>query len=95
VGSLGAYPWRDLFPPFIVEFGVGLAEDVVSLMLDANSPEVPLGALVARLVVDVHPDVSGGREERVRADAGNGALNNEQGKFRSFCRACKTHRISR
>lgn len=70
---MGAYAGGDLLPPLIVQLGVGLAEDVVFLVFDADGFKVPLGPRVARLGVDVVPDVGAGRDERGWADAGDGA----------------------
>ena len=72
-GLGGAYAGGDLLPPLIVQFGVGLAEDVVPLVFDAHGFKVPLGPCVARLGVDVEPDVGAGGDERGWADARDGA----------------------
>ena len=52
---------------------VGLAKDIVAAVLDARGVVVPVGALVAGLVVDVHPDLGGRGDEHGRGDAGDGA----------------------
>jgi hypothetical protein len=58
-----AYAGGDLFAALIVEFSIGLAEDVVTLVLNAAGLEVPIRSLVARFGVDMGPDVRVGRDE--------------------------------
>lgn len=53
----GTYARGHLLPPLFMLLVVRLAEDIVLAILNASSVVVPVRALVARLVVDVDPDV--------------------------------------
>ena len=52
-----AYARRNLFAALIVQFGVGLAENMVTLVFNTASFEVPVGSLVSGFGVDMQPDV--------------------------------------
>lgn len=55
-------------------FGVvSLAKDIVSPVLNARGLIVPVGALIARLVVDMHPNFWRRRDQHPRRDTSDGA----------------------
>lgn len=66
-----SYPWSHLLPPFLVFRVISLTEDVVLPILDSCGSGVPIGALVARLVVYVHPDFGRGRDQHSRRNTGD------------------------
>lgn len=65
----GAYARGDLLAALVVEFGVGLAEDVVALILDAAGFKIPFRSLVSGFGVDMGPDLGVGRDKGGWADS--------------------------
>lgn len=66
-----SYPWSHLLPPLLVFRVIRLTEDIVPLVLDSCGVVVPIGALVAGLVVYVHPNFRTGRDQDLRRDTGD------------------------
>ena len=52
---------------------IRLAEDIVFPVFNTRGIVVPIGALVARLVVDVHPNLRRRGDEHSRGDSGDWA----------------------
>lgn len=67
------YPRCHLLPPLVMLAVVRLAKDVVPPVLEPAGMVIPVGALVARLGVDVDPDIGRRGDEHLGRDASNGA----------------------
>lgn len=66
-----SYPWSHLLPPFRMFRVISLTEDVVPPVLDSCGLVVPIGALVARLVVYVHPNLGRRCDQHLGCDTGD------------------------
>lgn len=69
----GSYhtPWSHLLPPFRMFRVISLTEDIVPPVLDSCGLVVPIGALVARLVVYVHPNFGRRCDQHLGCDTGD------------------------
>ena len=66
-----SYTWSHLLPPLIMFGVICLTEDIVLPILDSCGVVVPIGALIARLVVYMHPNIGRGCDQHSRSNTGN------------------------
>jgi hypothetical protein len=67
-----SYPWSHLLSALLMLYIVGLAEDIVSSVLNPRGFVIPVGSLIAGLVVYMHPNFRRRRDQHPRCDTGDG-----------------------